>query len=188
VYTFDLKKSKEYMKKAWSGQVWERGFKMIITHNTGNEMREAAALMLAENIMSLNPKFKIEVRNVAWKDYLVKYRNFMYPLFLIGWGADYADPHNFMYTFMHSQGVYGRYMAYKNEEVDRLCEAGIENIDPKKRQEIYHKLQDLWHTEAIGIALYQQIVVRAYRDWVKGYVPNPMLTDANEMLVDIWKE
>ena len=188
VYEYDLEKSKEYMKKAWGGKVWEKGFKMIITHNTGNEMREAAALILAENIMSLNPKFRIEVRNVEWKDYLVKYRQFMYPLFLIGWGADYADPHNFMYTFMHSQGVYGRYMAYRNEEVDGLCEAGIEIIDPKERKKIYHRLQDLWYTEAIAVPLYQQIVVRAYRDWVKGYMPNAMLTDANEMLMDIWKE
>jgi hypothetical protein len=37
---------------------------MIIAPNTGNEMREAAALMLAENIMSLNPKFNIEIRKV----------------------------------------------------------------------------------------------------------------------------
>jgi len=188
VYEFDLEKSKEYMKKAWGGKVWEKGFKMIITHNTGNEMREAAALILAENIMSLNPKFRIEVRNVEWKDYLVKYRQFMYPLFLIGWGADYADPHNFMYTFMHSRGVYGRFMAYRNEEVDRLCETGIELIDPKERKKIYYRLQDLWYTEAIAIPLYQQIVVRAYRDWVKGYMPNAMLTDASEMLMDIWKE
>ncbi len=188
VYEFDLEKSKEYIKKAWGGKVWEKGFKMIITHNTGNEMREAAALILAENIMSLNPKFRIEVRNVEWKDYLVKYRQFMYPVFLIGWGADYADPHNFMYTFMHSRGVYGRYMAYRNEEVDRLCQAGIEIIDPKERKKIYHRLQDLWYTEAIAVPLYQQIVVRAYRDWVKGYMPNAMLTDASEMLMDIWKE
>ena len=131
VYEFDLKKSAEFMKKAWGGKVWKKGFKMIITHNAANEMREAAALMLAENIMSLNYKFKIEVRNVEWKDYLVKYRNFMYPLFLIGWGADSADPHNFMYTFMHSQGVYARYMGYKNDKVDILCERGIEVVDPK---------------------------------------------------------
>ena len=188
VYEFDLNKSAEYLKKAWGGKVWEKGFKMIITHNTGNEMREAAALMLAENIMTLNRKFKVEVRNVEWKDYLVKYRNYMYPLFLIGWGADYADPHNFMYTFMHSKGVYGRYMAYHNAEVDKLCEEGIAKIDPKEREKIYHRLQDLWYEEAIAIPLYQQIVVRAYRDWVKGYVPNAMLTDANEMLMDIWKE
>ncbi len=42
------------MKEAWGGKVWEKGFKMIITHNTGNELREAAAMMLAENITSLN--------------------------------------------------------------------------------------------------------------------------------------
>jgi peptide/nickel transport system substrate-binding protein len=177
IYAFDLAKAKEAMQKAWDGQVWEKGFKMIITYNTGNEMREAAAHMLAENIMSLNPKFQIEVRDVEWKDYLVKYRNFQYPIFLIGWGADYADPHNFLYTFMHSQGVYGRYMGYRNEEVDRLCEAGIAQVDPSKREQVYHRLQDLWYEEAIGIPLYQQISVRAYRDWVKGFVPNPMLTD-----------
>lgn len=188
VYEFDLTRSAEYMKKAFGGKVWDTGFEMIITYNSGNEMREAAALMLAENIMSLNPKFKIEVRNVEWKDYLIKYRNYMYPLFLIGWGADYADPHNFMYTFMHSKGVYGRYMAYQNDEVDRLCEAGIATIEPAEREKIYHRLQDLWYEEAIAIPLYQQIVVRAYRDWVKGYVPNPMLTDANEMLMNIRKE
>jgi len=59
-----------------------------IANGTGNEMREAAAWMLAENIMSLNPKFKIEVRHVEWKDYLVQYRNYMYPIFITGWAAD----------------------------------------------------------------------------------------------------
>ena len=188
VYEFDLKKSAAYMQKAWGGKVWQKGFKMIITHNTGNEMREAAAIMMAENIMSLNPKFKIEVRNVEWKDYLVQYRNYMFPIFIIGWGADYADPHNFIYTFMHSRGVYGRYMAYENEEVDRLCDLGIKTVDPKERAKIYHRLQELWYSEAIANCIYQQIVVRAYRNWVHGYVPNPMLTDANEMIMDLWKK
>ena len=188
VYEFDLAKAEECMKKAWGGQVWEKGFKMIITHNTGNEMREAAAMMLAENIMSLNPKFQIEVRNVEWKDYLVQYRNFMFPIFLIGWGADYADPHNFLYTFMHSQGVYGRFMAFKNDEVDQLCDAGIATVDPAERKKIYSRLQDLWYELGPGLCIYQQVVVRAYRSWVKGYVPNAMLDDANEMIMDLRKE
>ncbi len=188
VYGFDLYKSKAYMQKAWDGQVWQKGFRMVITYNSGNAMREAAAVMLAENIMSLNPKFRIEVRNVEWKDYLVKYRNYRYPIFITGWGADYADPHNFLYTFMHSQGVYGRYMAYQNNEVDRLCDAGITTVDPKKREQIYSKLQQLWYEEAIGIPLYQQINVRAYREYVHGYVPNAMLTDAWEDLKRISKK
>lgn len=188
VHAFDLEISKAYMKKAWGGDVWKKGFKMIITHNTGNAMREAAAMMLAENIMSLNPKFKIEVRNVDWKDYLVKYRAFMYPIFLIGWGADYADPHNFVYTYMHSQGVYGRFMAYKNPDVDKLCEEGIKKTDPKERERIYHNLQELFYEEAIAIPLYQQIDVRAYRDNVKGYVPNPMFNQEWEDLKRMGKE
>jgi peptide/nickel transport system substrate-binding protein len=182
VYAFDLKKSKTYMQKAWGGKLWHKGFKMVITYNSGNAMREAAAIMLAENIMSLNSKFTIEVRNVEWKDYLVQYRSYMYPIFITGWGADYADPHNFLYTFMHSQGVYGRFMAYKNDEVDQLCEAGIATVDPQKREKIYAQLQHLWYEEAIGIPLYQQINIRAYRNWVHGYVPNAMLTDAWEDL------
>ncbi len=188
IYEFDLEQSKEHFKKAWNGKLWEKGFKMIIAHNTGNEMREAAAVMLAENLMSLNPRFQIEVRNVEWKDYLVKYRSYRYPIFITGWGADYADPHNFLYTFMHSQGPYGRYMAYKNETVDGLCESGIATVDSTKREKIYTKLQQMWHEEALGILLYQQINIRTYRDWVHGYVPNAMLTDAWEDLKRIYKK
>ncbi|MCP3944222.1 MAG: ABC transporter substrate-binding protein [Desulfobacteraceae bacterium] len=188
VYAFDLEKSKEFMKKAWDGKAWEKGFKMIITHNTGNEMRQAAAHMLAENIASLNPKFQIEVRNVDWKDYTVKYRQFEFPIFIIGWSADYADPHNFMYTFMHSKGVYGSFMAYKNEEVDKLCSAGIKTVDPLKRQEIYSKLQDLWYIDAIGIPLYQSIDLRAYKNYISGFVPNAIDSPAMEHLAHIRKQ
>ena len=70
MYEFRSEKSESYMKKAWGGQVWDKGFKMVITYNTGREEREAAAIMLKENIISLNPKFQIEVRNVDWKDYM----------------------------------------------------------------------------------------------------------------------
>ena len=188
IYEFDLKKSADYMQKARGGTVWEKGFKMVITYNSGNAMREAAAVMLAENIMSLNPKFSIDVRNVEWKDYLIQYRSYRYPIFITGWVADYADPHNFLSTFMHSQGNYGKYMAYRNAEVDRLCDAGIATVDPQERGKIYTRLQHLWYEDAVGIPLYQQINLRAYRDWVHGYVPNAMLTDAWEDLKSIIKK
>lgn len=188
VYEFDLKKAEEYLKKAWGGQVWEKGFKMTITYNTGNARREGAALMLAENVQSLNPKFKVEVQNVEWKDYLVNYRNFLYPIFIIGWGADYPDPHNFLFTFMKSGGVYGKYMAYANAEVDKLCDDGIMTIDPAKRKEIYTRLQNLWYEEAIGLCLYQPKLFKFYKDWMQGFVPHPMDSDAAEWIDRMWKE
>ncbi|WP_300674755.1 ABC transporter substrate-binding protein [Desulfoluna sp.] len=182
VYNFDLDKAKAEMEQAWEGKVWEKGFKMVITHNTGNAQREAAAHMLAENIMGLNPKFQIEVRNVDWKDYTVAYRKYQFPIFLIGWGADYPDPDNFLFTFMSSEGVYGKYMAYQNEEVDRLCKAGRFEVDPEKRRVIYERLQNLWYEEAIGCMIYQKIDNFAYRSNIKGFQPHPMLDAAWEDL------
>ena len=188
VYEFDLEKSAEYMKKAWDGQVWEKGFKMTIMYNTGNTMREAAAVMLAENIMSLNPKFQIEVGDMQWRDYLNQYRQFRFPISLISWVADYPDPHNFAHPFMHSNGSHGRYLGVPTPETDALIEEGISTTDPLKRAEIYEKLQQLWYEKAIGLGVYQSTEVRFYRDWVKGFVGNPLDAGDTEWLFRLSKE
>ncbi len=179
---YDLKKAAAYLKKAHGGKLWKNGFQFTITHNTGNTLREAAAMMMAENISSINPKFKIEVRNVQWKDYTVKYRQGLYPIFIIGWGADYPDPHNFLYTFMHSNGAYGKHMGVKYDDVDALCDKGIQNADPKIRREVYHKLQDIWVERALAVGVYQQILIKAYRKEVTGFPANPMFQDAYDLL------
>ncbi len=165
-YDFDLKKAAEYMKKAWGGKVWEKGFKMTILHNTGNDMRQAAAHMIAENMMELNPKFDIEVSHVEWKDYWVRYRHHVYPIFIIGWFADFADPHNFLHTFMNSTGAYGQHMMFKNERIDQLTSDGIKEARVSERKKIYHELQDLWVKHALGINIIQPVGTRAYKKGV----------------------
>lgn len=188
VYVFDLKKAADNMKKAWGGQVWEKGFKMTILHNTGNAMREAAAQMLAENIMSLNPKFQIEVAHMSWRDYLSAYRQFRFPVAVISWVGDYPDPHNFAYPFMHSEGNHGRYMGAPSPEIDKLVEAGVATTDPAKRAEIYARLSSLWYEEAMGIPIYQSTEMRFYRDWVHGFVGNPLDAGDTEWLWRLSKQ
>ncbi|ETR71196.1 MAG: peptide/nickel transport system substrate-binding protein [Candidatus Magnetoglobus multicellularis str. Araruama] len=185
IYEYDPYKMIAHLKKAWGGKVWKLGFRMTIVYNTGNEMREAAALMLAENMMALNRNIQIEVKNVDWKDYLVNYRNYMYPFFLIGWSADYADPHNFMYNFMHSKGVLGKYIRYHDPDIDHLCEQGIKIVDPIQRRAIYEKLQQTWYEDAIGILLYQTVNFRAYRDDISGFWLNPIFSDDWENLKNL---
>jgi peptide/nickel transport system substrate-binding protein len=188
VYEFDLEKAKAHLQQAWNGEVWEKGFRMTINYDVGNARREAVAVMLAENIMSLNPKFQIDIQAVDSKDYMVKFRNYQYPMWILGWIADYPDPHNFLYTFMHSNGYYGNAMRMSNTELDALVEAGIQETDSQKRAEIYEQLQNLWYTEAIGLCLYQSTEVRHYRSWVQGFVPNPTDTDVSEWFFRLWKE
>jgi peptide/nickel transport system substrate-binding protein len=173
-YPFDLKKAEEHFKKAWGGKVWDTGFEFDMLFNTGNEVREATLKMLAETVMSLNPKFKVNVRGVEWATYVDMQRQRLMPLFYIGWGADYPDPHNFVQPYMHSEGLFAGRCGYSNPEVDQLVEEGVLETDPAKRKEIYYRLQDIWLEDVIGIMLHQPIETHYFKDWVQGYVFHPM--------------
>jgi len=173
-YYFDPEKAKEHFKKAWGGKVWEKGFKFTILYNTGNTMREIAARMFEENVEALNPKFKIEVRPVEWSTYLKELVNRRLTLFIIGWLADYADPHNFVHPFMHSQGDFSAFQSYHNPIVDELIERGIKTIDPEKRGQIYYQLQLIYYDDVPSVPLYQQLLRHYERDWVHGWYFNPI--------------
>ena len=182
VYAYDLNKARDHLKKAWNGKVWKNGLYMVLAHNSGNEMRGVAAHMIAENLMRIHHKCHVVVHQVDWKDYLIGYRNYEYPIFITGWVADFPDPHNFLYPFMHSQGNYGLLMGVSDAQIDQLCDLGIQTSNISERKRIYHQLQHLWYQHAFGLVLYQQVNLRVYRSNIAGDVPNPMLTDAWENL------
>ncbi len=63
-YSYDPEKAIEHFKKAWGGQVWEKGFRTTVSYNQGNEHRRQAAELLKEGIESLNPRFHIELKGM----------------------------------------------------------------------------------------------------------------------------
>ncbi|HOQ50711.1 MAG TPA: ABC transporter substrate-binding protein, partial [Candidatus Atribacteria bacterium] len=179
MYSFDLEKAKEEFQQAWDGEVWEKGFKLTLLYNTGNEERQTACEMLKEHIESLNPKFKIEVQGVQWPTYLDAYRSGQLPAFIIGWLADYPDPHNFIFTYFHSNGVYGTtqgqaFIDFARENLDSLVEKAIAETDEAERQKLYEEIQTIAYEDALGITLYQPLEIYPMRDWVKGWEFNPM--------------
>ncbi|BER92039.1 MAG: peptide/nickel transport system substrate-binding protein [Candidatus Atribacteria bacterium] len=192
MYQFDLEKAKEELQKAWNGEIWEKGFKLTLLYNTGNEARQTACEMLKENIESLNPKFKIEVQGVQWPTYLDAYRSGQLPAFVIGWLADYPDPHNFIFTYYHSNGVYGttqgeNFIKFAQENLDSLIEEAIAKTNPEERQKLYEEIQKIAYENALGIPFYQPIDIFAMRSWVKGWMFNPMRPGAVNF-DGVWKE
>ena len=173
-YHFDLKKAEEYFKKAWGGEVWNKGFKFTMLYNAGNTQRETAARMIEENVESLNPKFKIEVRPVEWANYVRDLVRKKLTLFLIGWVADYPDAHNFVYPFMHSRGDFSGFQSYKNPIVDEIIKRGIDTTDPKKRRALYYELQIIYYDDVPSVPLHQMLRRHYERTWMKGYYFNPV--------------
>ncbi len=172
--SFDMAKVEEYLKKAWGGELWKKGFKMTLFHNTGREIRRVAATMMAENINRLNPKFQLEVQAMDWGEYLTAIQQSRLPVFVVGWGADYPDPHNFAFPYLHSNGFYSKYIGYNNPEADKLIKMGVETAVTSEREEIYHKLQEIWAKDCPGVTVIQRLGAKGLSDHISGFFPNPM--------------
>ena len=173
-YSFDLKKAEELFKKAWGGEVWEKGFKFTITYNTSGDMRQIASEILKRNVESLNPKFQIDLRGVTWPSFLEKTAKRQMPVWARGWVADYADAHNFYFPFLHSQGRYALSQGYKNPQVDKLIEQAVSETNFAKRSALYKQVHNLMHEDAMQIYTVHPTGLWAMRKNVKGFTDNPV--------------
>ncbi len=174
MYEFNLTKAEEYFKKAWDGQVWEKGFYFELLYNVGNVQRKTAAEMIKENVESLNPKFKIYVRGVEWPEYLKAMVRKQLPMFIIGWLADYPDPYNFVFPYMHSSGTFAAWQGYSNPHVDELVEELITTSDQNRRIEICRELTQIYYEEVPSFIIYQPLGRHYERTWVHGWYYNPI--------------
>ena len=177
-YSLDKKKAEEHFRKAYGGKLWDQGFKFTMAFNSGNLPRQTVCQILKRNIEGLNPKFKIDVRAVEWPTFLDNYKSSKLPIFVMGWNADYPDPHNFAFPLLHSKGDYPTTQKFKSPEFDRLVEEGNAETNIAKRKVIYAKLQDLAFEEAPQLYIIDAVRYRTQRDWVKGWFHNPIFPDS----------
>lgn len=184
-YCLDLSKAEEHFRMAWGGQLWNTGFTMGVAYNTGNEARQLACEMLKLYVESLNPRFHIEIFSNDWSIYVSQWVYREIPLFIVGWGFDYPDPHNFVDPFMHSQGGFASWQSYSNSYVDELIEDGVREIDPENRRDIYYELQSIYHDDVPSVPLYQPYGRHWERDWVQGWYYNP--TYYGNYYYHLWK-
>ena len=99
----------------------------------------------------------------------------MFPLFHLGWGADYPDPDSFMSVFLSSSGT--NYSGWKNEKYDELVLAARNGParDVKKRSRLYFEAQKiLIEEQAVVVPLYYEHNHALIKPHVKGIELNPL--------------
>jgi peptide/nickel transport system substrate-binding protein len=177
VYAYDLEKCKESLSKAWGGQLPDKGFKMTLVYNQGNDTRKMAAQILAENLAVVNPKYQVTVQELEWPSFLAARREEKLPISISGWLEDYHDASNWVHPFMHSQGAYARaqhFPADMQTKFDTLIDSAVIETDETKRDESYAQLQQMAYDNAIDIFL-EQATGRAYfARQVVGWFSNPL--------------
>jgi oligopeptide transport system substrate-binding protein len=85
-----------------------------------------------------------------WKVYLKQLETDPPAVFRLGWGADYADPHNFMELFTsHSEN---NHTGWKHARYDALVEQAAGEPDPATRRALYDELQRILCEQELPIA------------------------------------
>jgi peptide/nickel transport system substrate-binding protein len=107
----DLVKAQAALDAAWGGQAKAQGITVKVTYNAGNTARETIAKMLEDVIehrlsWASGAHVDIVPTGVPWSSYLVDMYTKKLSVFIIGWLADYPDPHDWFMPFMHSEGDY----------------------------------------------------------------------------------
>jgi peptide/nickel transport system substrate-binding protein len=196
-YNLDLDKAEYYFKLAWGGvdsrngtagvpvipedsayvtpgELWTKGFTLPLTYNTGNVARKTICEDYLEvNVESLNTKFHIDVYDVEWGTvYIPELFTGELTMFIIGWVADYLDPHNFMFTFMHTYGSFSYFQAYSDPHVDALLDEGMMSTNTTRRVEIYQELEEIYIRDVPSVCHTQPLGRHWERTWVYGWYYN----------------
>jgi len=172
-YYLNLTEAEACFKRAWDGQVWEKGFTMTLAYPLSGVPRFIWIEAFKDNVEGLNPKFHINMIEVDWPTLLTNLVHSELPMSYLGWLGDYPDPHNFIYDFMHSKGFFPSFHRYSNATVDALVEEGLETLNTTRRREVYYELQRIYHDDCPSVPTVQSLGRHWERDWVQGWYYNP---------------
>jgi peptide/nickel transport system substrate-binding protein len=182
LYSYDPTMCEEEFKRAESN-VWETGFYLQMTYNTGNDTRRLAAEILKAGIEGVNPNFSIAVVGLPWPALLSNRRDGKLPIYVGGWLEDFHDPHNWVHPFLHSQGAYSRsgvsnINADLAAKYDALIEEAASYTKIEDRRPIYEEIQLEAQEDAVDIWMYQSVLRVHFQRWVTGWYYNPAYPNA----------
>lgn len=110
---------------------------------------------------------KVTAEAVDWPTFLQETEERRYPMYFLGWVADYPDPHNFLDLLFHGESA-ANHMGYRHPEVDRLLSLARVEMDEDRRFALYRQAEEIVIQDVAWIPLWHD---REYL-LVKPYVKN----------------
>ena len=144
-YGYDPTKAKALLKEAGFADTNSDGivelngkpFSFEIVTNQNKE-REKSAVLIQRRLMEVG--VKVNIRAIEWASFISRFiKTGDFDVVLLGWGLG-LDPDQF--NIWHSSQQGGdkfNFIGYNNPAVDKLLEQGRVELDPDKRQKIYHE-------------------------------------------------
>lgn len=172
----DLAKAEELFRAAG---VWDEGFTVSVITEEAN-LFETAALVLKDSIEALNPNFTIRVLAVAEAQFDDAHASDPVPYAMWVKNADpFADPDAYLQAYAHPDGEWGVVHGFRKgyQDPDRIAELiddAAQELDSDRRADLYAELQRLLYEDPMWLITAQEGIANAHRDWVEGFILNPL--------------
>jgi oligopeptide transport system substrate-binding protein len=138
--------------------------KMVYDVREDNKVVAEALQQMWKKILGI----EFEIQTMEWKVYLETLRTDAPPVFRLGWGADFPDPHNFMDLFLTKSG--NNNTRWGDKRYDELISKGSAERDAKKRSEIYDRAQKiLLEEQAAIVPLFNESITYLKQTRVKDF-------------------
>jgi len=147
----DLARTKQLLTEAGH----PGGVEMVLNAPQGRYVRDKE---VAEAIAGQLTKAGIRttLRVFEWGNYLnnMAYVHKAGPMWLIGWGTSTYDAETVYVPLFRSSRILSNYY---NGDFDGMIDQAQTIMDPKKRYELYQRINRLWIDDAAALPLYQQL-------------------------------
>ncbi|MBU1878679.1 MAG: hypothetical protein KJ734_06995, partial [Chloroflexi bacterium] len=120
----------------------------------------------------------VVISHTDWSEYLNHLD--LYPMYRLGWIADYPDPYNFLDPLFHT-GSPAAHTNYGNAQVDTWLDQSASALDPTARQALYESIETQVQDDAPFINLFYDGAVYVKGGSVLGLVIPSWGLDATQM-------
>lgn len=173
----DLAKAEELFRAAG---FWDEGFSISVVTEEAN-LFEVAALVFKDSVDDLNnPAMEITVAAVAEAVFDDAHASDPVPYAMWVKNADpFADPNAYLDSYALPDGEWGEIHDFRSgyadaDRVQTLIDSARVELDPAARAAILAEIQQVLFDDPMWLIAAQEGVVSARRDWVQGYISNPL--------------
>ncbi len=155
------------------------GFDVTITYIAGDQTREQIATILLDQWSKIGVNAKIEaLDSTTFND---RFSQNSLQVALTGYTSDVIDPSelNFIYLCDYAKPRNGGC----NDTLDKQAVQADQEMDPAKREQLYHQLMQTANDWLIDLPLYYNPARTGIWDYVKGF---QVLPTANFRLWEVW--
>jgi oligopeptide transport system substrate-binding protein len=179
---YDVKKAKGLIAASKYGDVSNLPPITLTVDGYGNSIPSYLGAIIQEWQQNLG--VEISVRQLETENFLYNLKQEKNEMFMLGWIADYPDPHNFLDILFYT-GSENNIFEYSNPTLDALLDQAAIEQDKAVRLAMYQQAEQLGVDDAPCLPLFQGTNYILVKPYVKDYALSPLgIPDLSKVYID----